>query len=42
MVVERVGEREMEGLRDIEGEAVNVLDTVGDTLCEGEAVTEAL
>ena len=41
-VAEKVGEREMEGLRDIEGEAVNVLDTVGDTLCEGEAVKEAL
>jgi len=42
MVVERVGERDKEGLRDIEGEAVNVFDTVGDTLCEGEAVKEAL
>ena len=42
MVVEKVGERDKEGLRDIDGEAVNVLDTVGDTLCEGEAVKEAL
>jgi len=35
-VAENVGERDKEGLRDIDGEAVYVLDTVGDTLCEGE------
>ncbi len=39
-VGERVGERVREGLRVIDGEEEKVLETVGDTLCEG--VGEAL
>ena len=35
-VADRVELPEREGLWDIDGEAVYVLDTVGDTLCEGE------
>ena len=41
-VVERVGERERDGLRDIDGDAVNVLDAVEDTLSEGEAVEDTV